>query len=137
MHRLIAIVFVLFASGSLYAQTLPNLDKVAESTFQRNKNGDRQGNGKIVWMDGTTYEGNMDDGYFSKYGKMTWSTGEIYEGEWKMDMKNGIGKLTWTNGTFYYGEWADDLMHGEGSMTFPDGTVQKGIWEKGEFIKDL
>ena len=38
-------------------------------------------------------------------GKLIWKDGSIYEGNWVNDMKHGYGIMKYENGDIYKGEW--------------------------------
>ena len=133
----ILLFFCLYGIQNVCSQSLPSFDEVIENTFPENEIGENHGKGKIVWLSGDSYEGNMVDGFFSGYGKMHWLSGEIYEGEWVKDTRQGLGKMTWPNGTIYIGLWENNVMHGKGEVAYSDGTNFKGEWKNGELIKKL
>jgi hypothetical protein len=54
-----------------------------------NAQGQREGNGKVAWLDGSEYVG-----------------------EFKNGMRHGKGRYTRKDGYTYDGEWKDDTMHG-------------------------
>jgi hypothetical protein len=63
------------------------------------------------------------------FGKMLWFDGSLYEGEWKYDMCNGQGRLLKCNGDFYEGSWLDDQFHGFGKYQSKNGNFYEGFWE--------
>jgi len=54
-------------------------------------------------------------------GKLLWVDGSVYEGYWSQDKKNGRGRLIKADGDVYVGEWKDDNMEGNGVYTWEDG----------------
>lgn len=91
----------------------------------------------IPWLDGT-YTGELVNGWPEGQGKLTWDNGFSYEGEWKGGIMHGYGTLT--NSTegidsslnvevSYTGEFRYGLRHGKGTVTFSDGLTATYIWE--------
>ena len=76
--------------------------------------GDANGNGTCVWLEGSkyygdTYVGNYTADKMDGYGTYTWACGDKYVGEWKNDKKHGQGTDTNANGTIKHsGEWVND-----------------------------
>jgi hypothetical protein len=64
--------------------------------------------GKIVFTNGTTYQGNFINNKFDGIGTMIISDGETYEGAWSEGKRNGYGTIIFPNGNKYEGEWKDD-----------------------------
>ena len=90
------------------------------------------GNGRMVWADGSVYEGNFSNDCFDGYGKHRWNNGDIYEGEWKNDLMQGKGFFRWADGSSYFGEYVEDQMHGFGVYQRTNGTKFVGEWLMGE-----
>jgi hypothetical protein len=83
------------------------------------------------YPDGSSYDGDMEDGRRHGQGTLTYSDGGLYEGEWRNDMRHGHGTNTWSNGQEYVGHWKCNVRHGQGTLTFPDGGRYVGEWAKG------
>jgi len=70
----------------------------------------KDGEGKMVYADGSEYEGNWERDLRHGIGKMSWLTPEgkaFYEGEWQHDLKHGHGRYEWGDGgAFYEGNWS-------------------------------
>ena len=58
------------------------------------------------WIIGTVIREGM--------GKIIWPDGSVYEGWWKNDKANGRGRLVHADGDVYDGEWKNDKAHGIG-----------------------
>ncbi len=100
------------------------------------------GNGKYVWQNGSTYEGQWKNGKREGLGKYHYSNGSVYEGQWLNDKKNGTGTLwIYENKKLigkYVGTWLDDEMHG--IITIYDENnlfIQKMQYFKGKNIGSL
>lgn len=115
------------------------------------------GQGKLQWNNGSSYEGEWQNGQRHGHGIMKWDTC-TYEGMWEHDQFHGIGSISWNNGTSYEGnfvngkrqgygilKWArgdvytgffeDDMMHGKGIMIYYNGRKVEGEWNKGKLIR--
>ncbi len=116
--------------------------------------------GKIVYADGSEYEGALDGFVRSGQGTLTYANGDRYTGEWKNDEIHGMGKfeyhsttdvyegyveggkkvgygkyiykaLTQSPNTIYEGNYENDLPNGQGKLTFYDGSVYEGSFVNG------
>ena len=62
------------------------------------------------------YEGILDSrGFKNGFGKLIYENGSIYEGEWKTDKRDGYGKFVDNDQNFYYGYWKKDCKEGKGT----------------------
>ena len=86
-----------------------------------NENNDRHGKGRVVYIDGTYYEGQWFNGKREGWGEQRYSDGTLYKGEWKNDHKEGFGKIYYPNGNVVSASFKNDLRHGKGSFESPDG----------------
>lgn len=57
----------------------------------------------------------MKDGY----GKKVWVNGSSYEGLWRLDLKHGMGTDKIEQGEVFTGMFRNDLRHGSGILTWP------------------
>ncbi|XP_058017214.1 MORN repeat-containing protein 1 [Ahaetulla prasina] len=116
------------------------------------KEGKKHGHGKLLFKDGSYYEGEFVEGEIVGYGLRYWaSTGNIYsgqflfgelhghgvfhygngskyEGEFSYGVREGHGSLTEKDGETYEGSFHDNKKHGGGQMTFPNGDKFVGDW---------
>jgi len=106
----------------------------------------QNGQGKMVWVNGDTYEGEWKNGKIHGQGTMVWVNGHTYEGEWKNgemyrdgigciegNCENGYGTVVWDDGNKYIGNFKDGSLHGEGELTFAeDGEIWLGKWKNGK-----
>jgi hypothetical protein len=89
--------------------------------------------GKMIYQDGSTYEGGWADGMRHGRGKCVFTDESIYEGEFREGEFHGHGKMTWSDGGWYEGEWWNGEMHGQGKEIRPNGTLRhEGAWSKGQ-----
>ena len=72
---------------------------------QKQSSLDINGQGTYTWSDGSTYEGEWNEGKMNGQGKFTWYDSSTYEGEWKDGKRDGTGKRTWADGSIYEGEY--------------------------------
>jgi hypothetical protein len=70
--------------------------------------GERTGRGKILFKNGSLFEGTFHKNKVNGHGRLIKEDGEMYTGDWKNDMYHGEGTLTCTNGSNYKGNWEDD-----------------------------
>ena len=86
---------------------------------------------RIVYPDGSVYEGEMTDGIRNGQGTFALANGNVYVGEFKDDRANGQGTFTFTDGAVYAGEFKDDNFSGQGTYTFTSGDVYVGEFKDG------
>jgi serine phosphatase RsbU (regulator of sigma subunit) len=115
-----------------------------------------EGQGKLRYLDGSTYEGGFRQGKREGKGRWTALSGEWYEGGWHQDLRNGQGqwhrpngerysgswknnarygegRYVWQDSSFYLGEWYSDRRFGRGVMTYASGLIYDGSWEDGYY----
>ena len=86
-----------------------------------------------IYLNGDSYEGEMDDnGLRNGKGVLTW-TGMVYDGDWVADKRHGKGIWKWTDGDIYEGEFKDDIMHGKGIYNWTFGDSYDGEFRNGLF----
>lgn len=90
------------------------------------------GNPSLVYPDGT-YEGRInDDGVPHGKGKMVFQDGSIYEGDWANGQMDGNGVCKYSDGRGeYHGNWKGGHPHGKGTCLFSDGIEYTGSWKQG------
>lgn len=92
------------------------------------------GHGSIRWGDGQ-YTGDLVNGVPNGQGKILWDDGNTYEGGWKDGNGHGYGTFCWnTHNCSYTGDWVAWKMHGYGTYRYADGTVLTGKWDNNEFV---
>ncbi|CAG9328113.1 unnamed protein product [Blepharisma stoltei] len=112
-----------------------------------------KGEGMIIWPNGVSYEGYIEDGMphgdgvetteeytyngnFIRgekdgYGELFWKDGSWYKGMFNIQKIEGEGTYHWANGNEYEGEWFRNKMHGKGVFKWADGRVYKGNFAHG------
>lgn len=63
-----------------------------------NQEGERHGNGSILWPNGCEYTGEWKNGNVEGKGVLKLLNGEIYDGEFKNNMSHGYGIFTDSKG---------------------------------------
>jgi hypothetical protein len=72
---------------------------------------------------------------FYNKGKIIFDEGSIYEGEWLKGLMHGKGKKIYSKGDVYEGAFKEGQMHGDGSFTFAsDGYLLKGLWKNDRYF---
>ncbi|TXF91726.1 peptidase C14 caspase catalytic subunit p20 [Neolewinella aurantiaca] len=83
------------------------------------------GNGKMVFPDGASYDGDFRRGKFQGTGVMKYPGGAMYVGSWHKSVQEGRGRMTEADGTSYIGGFHDGKRHGEGVITFANRNQMK------------
>lgn len=116
--------------------------------------GEPTGEGRIVWPDGSYFEGEFKAGLFDGYGELNKrtfiykgefekgvarGTGEIsfedkrvYKGDVDNAEANGVGVLVFEGGE-YQGQFKNNQFDGEGKLTKKNGDVYEGQFKEGLF----
>jgi hypothetical protein len=83
-----------------------------------------------------SYNGNYKDDKKSGKGKLVWKDGSKYEGDFENGLRNGFGVYTYSkedDRDYYEGHWKDDKKSGKGKFVWKNGTKQEGIFENNSF----
>lgn len=105
---------------------------------QWSEDGKRNGIGKLIFDNKTTYAGQFKDGFFEGSGILTQTDGAKYEGDFQVGKYHGYGIYSAPNGMKYEGQFQDgrycgvwrscnylcvpNRVRGYGLVTFSDGT---------------
>ncbi|XP_054993776.1 MORN repeat-containing protein 1 isoform X2 [Sorex araneus] len=116
------------------------------------KGGKKHGRGKLLFRDGSYYEGDFQAGEISGEGRRHWAAsgntysghfvlgephgrglvtyraGGWYEGEFRRGVREGLGLLQDTLGQLYRGSFHENRRHGRGHMAFRNGDSYEGDW---------
>ncbi|XP_035881098.1 MORN repeat-containing protein 1 isoform X1 [Phyllostomus discolor] len=120
------------------------------------RGGKTHGRGKLLFKDGSYYEGEFADGeiagegcrhwaatgntYSGRFvlgepqghGVMTYGAGGCYEGAMSRGMREGHGCLVDQDGNVYRGSFHSNKQHGRGHMAFRNGDTYDGDWVRGQ-----
>ncbi|XP_069597680.1 MORN repeat-containing protein 1 [Ranitomeya imitator] len=116
------------------------------------KGGKKHGHGKLLFRDGSYYEGEFvrgeivgsglrywaaqgniysgefQDGELHGHGVMKYKDGGRYEGEFVLGRREGHGLLVDKEGQTYSGAFHNNRKHGDGQITFQNGDHYEGNW---------
>ncbi|XP_073759581.1 MORN repeat-containing protein 1 isoform X1 [Callorhinus ursinus] len=116
------------------------------------KAGKKHGQGKLLFKDGSYYEGQFVDGEITGEGCRLWASsgntysgqfvlgepqghgvmkykaGGHYEGEFSHGLREGHGHLVDRDGQAYWGSFHENKRHGRGHMVFRNGDKYEGDW---------
>jgi hypothetical protein len=90
--------------------------------------GKKHGFGRLVFKDGSYYEGGFSDGLYHGNGTLFLTDTSRYVGQFAANLKNGVGKETWKNGDMYSGSYSENQRHGKGKMWISGLGTYKGEW---------
>lgn len=93
--------------------------------------GPKQGQGKAIYNNGSSYEGQFQNYLRHGAGTLTLSDGTKYEAQWKNDERHGKGSELCPDGTTFEGSYLYGMRHGHGKMTWPEGSQYMGNFERG------
>jgi len=82
--------------------------------------------------DGSTYSGDIQDGYFHGEGVQEFASGMVYTGQFQEGYWHGDGELESPAGWHYEGEFQKGTMSGQGVIE-DDGSRYEGEFRNGEF----
>ena len=117
--------------------------------------GNMHGLGMITYLNGDTYEGQLEHNQRHGFGKFVSNDGYIYQGEWINGSMHGAGTIYYDNGDIFsgqfqnnskiHGRWTyyqdksvyegqiyDELPHGRGELTLSNGDKYEGRFCNGQ-----
>ncbi|XP_054857869.1 MORN repeat-containing protein 1 isoform X2 [Eublepharis macularius] len=95
------------------------------------KDGKKQGHGKLLFKDGSYYEGEFVDGEIVGNGFRYWAyTGNTYSGQFLYGELHGHGVMQYKDGRKYEGDFCYGLQEGHGLLTDKDGQQYEGSFYK-------
>jgi len=98
-------------------------------------NGQKHGQGKLIWHEGDTYDGSWCRDMKHGQGIMSWQNGDVYDGNWVEDQRDGVEcTTTYRNGGRFVGTFVRDTRSGAGKFYWPDGDVFEGSWKDGRRV---
>lgn len=98
-----------------------------------NDKGQKDGRGIYYSLDGSNYEGQWQEDKKYGFGKYINVNGEKYIGYWKDDIKEGRGTLVYVDKSIFIGDLQNNKRHGEGIL-FKEEGIEIGCWEEDELI---
>ncbi|KAJ6246691.1 hypothetical protein M0813_01941 [Anaeramoeba flamelloides] len=141
--------------------SLTNIERETEFYFKTKikyigsiKKGNLNGYGKLIYLNGTTFEGNFKNNIKHGKGKLIFPNGfkiignweknvphgfcelyfsdhSIYKGYFLNGQRNLIGHLTLPNNGLFKGYFINDLIVGKGEIKFPSGQLYNGSFKNG------
>ena len=120
--------------GEFYANAMHGRGKLTEKDgavysgqFKQGKLHDARS--RIVYANGDTYEGDVEEGVLCGEGVLCFTNGDRYEGEFKNNSRWGSGVMHFATGDQYEGRWNDAQMHGHGIMTYEGNASYEGSFK--------
>ena len=96
------------------------------------QNGKKQGKGKLLFSDGSYYEGDFKDDLYTGVGTLHLKEYR-YVGEFFNGKKQGKGKIEYfVEKKVYEGEFMDDLPSGFGKEIYENGVIYEGFFVNGK-----
>mmetsp|Transcript_15588 Transcript_15588/g.38440 ORF Transcript_15588/g.38440 Transcript_15588/m.38440 type:complete len:387 (-) Transcript_15588:290-1450(-) len=93
--------------------------------------------GTLTFPDGAKYIGELNDGKRHGVGIYYFADGSRYEGHSVNNFFEGQGKMVWEDGGFYEGEWSQGEIDGYGKEVRPDGSIRhEGLWRNGYPVRN-
>ncbi|XP_066493500.1 MORN repeat-containing protein 1 [Tiliqua scincoides] len=106
----------------------PNSFFQYEGEWQQGK---KHGYGKLLFKDGSYYEGEFADGEITGNGLRYWaSTGNTYSGQFLFGELHGHGVIQYQDSGKYEGEFSFGLREGHGLLTDKDGQTYEGCFHR-------
>ncbi|MEM9931774.1 MAG: hypothetical protein AAF840_18370, partial [Bacteroidota bacterium] len=84
------------------------------------------------WSFGQCISGNCQQGQ----GILLFADGSTYSGAFLQGQPHGTGLCEYANGTRYQGSWKDGRPHGKGTVVRANGLQQQGIWQNGVYMAE-
>ncbi|XP_075460973.1 MORN repeat-containing protein 1 isoform X3 [Ascaphus truei] len=95
------------------------------------KSGKKHGHGKLLFKDGSYYEGEFVNGEINGNGLRYWaSSGNIYSGEFRSGELHGHGVMQYKDGGRYEGEFVLGIRAGHGLLVDHKGQTYSGAFHK-------
>ena len=92
-------------------------------------NGERNGKGEFIWLDGTTYTGEWQSDQMNGEGELSLTDGTVYRGTFVNNVLSGKAEISYSNDDVYTGEVKNFRKSGKGTYTWADGASYVGEWE--------
>ena len=96
------------------------------------KNNKFNGKGEMKWIDGTNYCGEFLNNLFNGNGYLKGENNNTYNGNFDKGLFNGQGEFKWNSrGESYKGNYSNGKKDGKGEFRFKNGDIYSGNWESG------
>ena len=93
------------------------------------------GDGTMIFQDGSVYSGEFKDGFLCGRGVLSHCNGWNYDGQFLKNQRHGLGTLTELNET-YCGQFRHDRKHGRGELKLSDGSLLRAVWFNGYIVSE-
>ncbi len=112
----------------------PSLDFAdgAKYVGDLNAQGQLEGQGRMSWANGDSYDGEFFAGLFHGKGKFVSGSSGSYTGDYVRGHMEGRGVLTYPDGNRYEGEFVANQFEGKGRLIYATGDIYEGDFAKGE-----
>lgn len=88
----------------------------------------------LSFADGATYVGDLNAaGQLEGQGRMSWANGDSYDGEFLAGLFHGKGKFVSEHSGTYTGDYVRGYMEGRGVLTYPGGNRYEGEFVANQF----
>ncbi len=88
-----------------------------------------RGSAKLVFGNGTRYDGGYENWKFDGEGTLTFPDGSSYQGHFIDGIMSGQGKYSAANGDVYEGQFAGNIYSGYGEYTYANGDLVEAEFE--------
>jgi hypothetical protein len=80
------------------------------------------------------------EGRMEGRGRMVYADGTVYDGGWLADARHGTGTISHIHGMLFHGNWKNNKRHGFGTLyrnKDKKNKILEGYWNEGEFVSQL
>ena len=89
------------------------------------------GRGRMMYLDGSVFEGFFCNGLRHGRGRMRFANGNEYSGQYFNNVREGYGEFFYADTKeSYIGYWKNDLREGKGEYRFKDGSIFRGAFKR-------
>jgi hypothetical protein len=132
LKEFVFLFFLIFFMGdSSGASTLPNC-KAFFGNFVLKKNKHMCRTSETI--NGRLYFGDWKNGKPHGQGKFVYPNGDTFEGQFVSSNRHGLGTYQFKDGRQYIGGWSRNKQHGKGVFNHPNGASFRGVWNSGTAV---
>lgn len=91
---------------------------------------------KVIWPDGTIWEGEFKNDQLHGQGKMI-GADSVISGYFEENLLMGKGKIVYSNGHVEEGQFTSGSLHGQGKRKYHDGKIETGKFMTGQLIEGV